>query len=168
MLRSSAGFTTAAKKQLNVFSLTQKKNTQWDLHISVAWLASLTGSGLSLLPWILKSMYCIGGYTVFSCISCLFFGFRFPRCLLFNKPSFFFYERWLFRQAGAPWWKPRRICYIFCLFWSCQSWQSWQWLGFIISSWSRSNWSASLIVNIVNRFFIISCHHVPAILKIRH
>ena len=52
------------------FLLTQKKNTQWDLHIFVAWLVSLIGSGLSLLPWILKNMYCIGGYTVFSCIYC--------------------------------------------------------------------------------------------------
>ena len=99
ILRRFVSFTTAVKKQSSVFLPTQKKNTQWDLHISVAWLVSLTGSGLSLLPWILKSMYCIGGYTVFSCVSCLFFGFRFTRCLLFKKPSFFFYERWFFRQT---------------------------------------------------------------------
>ena len=65
ILRRFVSFTTAVKKQSSVFLPTQKKNTQWDLHISVAWLVSLTGSGLSLLPWILKSMYCIGGYTVF-------------------------------------------------------------------------------------------------------
>ena len=75
ILRRFVSFTTAVKKQSSVFLPTQKKNTQWDLHISVAWLVSLTGSGLSLLPWILKSMYCIGGYTVFFAFPVFFSAF---------------------------------------------------------------------------------------------
>ena len=51
-------------------------------------------AAMNLKKYVLhRWLYC------FFCVSCLFFGFRFTRCLLFKKPSFFFYERWFFRQT---------------------------------------------------------------------
>ena len=48
-------------------------------------------AAMNLKKYVLhRWLYC------FFCVSCLFFGFRFTRCLLFKKPSFFFYERWFF------------------------------------------------------------------------
>lgn len=98
ILRRFVSFTTAVKKQSSVFLPTQKKNTQWDLHISVAWLVSLTGSGLSLLPWILKSMYCIGGYTVFLRFLS-FFRLSVYSLLIIQKAIFLFLRKMVFRQT---------------------------------------------------------------------
>ena len=111
ILRRFVSFTTAVKKQSSVFLPTQKKNTQWDWHISVAWLVSLTGSGLSLLPWILKSMYCIGGYTVFLRFLS-FFRLSVYSLLIIQKAIFLFLRKMVFSTdcAWAVEKQPKHFC----------------------------------------------------------
>ena len=58
------------KKQLREYSQMQKKNTQCDILNIEAWLGSLNGSSLSLLPWISKNMQFIG-----SVENCFFWNF---------------------------------------------------------------------------------------------
>ena len=80
ILRNFESYTTSARKPSNAFG--QCPKTQCGTHIFAAWLALLTGSGLSSLLWILKNILCTGGK---ACFATVFFGF--PR-------KFFVFAAW--------------------------------------------------------------------------